>query len=289
MDNALQPATQVVSILDTNLPVIDYRGERVVTLKMVDQLHNRKNGTAGRNFREHRDRLIEGEDYHILTADEFRRHSIPGIPPRTKAIVLLTQNGYLLLSKSLTDDRAWRVQRRLVNAYFAHGDRSKLTEAERCRQGLLPLDLQLEALQAKVLAMAPKAEFYDAVTQSPDTMTMLETTKILCIPKLGRSRLFAILRQKGILFRENRYSVPYQRFINRGYFVVAITYYTGSDGKTHVRKKTLVTLRGLAYLRRLLTHEVIDYRLELGMLTGPENTKPLLAADDLMDEDATGT
>jgi hypothetical protein len=56
-----------------------------------------------------------------------------------------------------------------------------------------------------------------------------------------------------------------------------------------VRKKTLVTLRGLAYLRRLLTHEVIDYRLELGMLTGPENTKPLLAADDLMDEDATGT
>jgi hypothetical protein len=224
MDNAQQPATQVVSILDTNLPVIDYQGVRVVTLAMVDQLHKRKDGTAGRNIREHHHRLIEGEDYYKVCSDEIRRCKLLDISSKTtKDIIFLTESGYLLLSKSLTNNRAWLVQRRLVNAYFAHGDRSRLADAGRCRQGLLPLDLQVESLQTKVLAMAPKAEFYDAVTQSPDTMTMLETAKILSIPKLGRSRLFAILRETGILFRENIYSVPYQRFINRGYFVVAIT------------------------------------------------------------------
>ena len=32
-------------------------------------------------------------------------------------IILLTENGYLLLVKSFTDDLAWRVQRSLANAY----------------------------------------------------------------------------------------------------------------------------------------------------------------------------
>jgi len=290
MDNAQQPATQVVSILDTNLPVINYRGERVVTLAMVDQAHERPSGTARRNFRKHRTRLIEGEDYYKVCADEIRRHKLLDISSKThEDLTLLTKSGYLLLAKSFTDNLAWQVQRQLVTFYFANVERSKLAEAERCRQGLLPLDLQVEALQAKVLAMAPKAEFYDAVTQSLDTMTMMETAKILGIPKLGRSGLFAVLRERNILFREQGYSVPYQKFINRRLFQVAIMSYTGPDWKTHVRKQTLVTLKGLDFLRRLLTSGGIDIRLELGLLPGPDGEKPERAADDLMDEDATGT
>ncbi|MCI9597923.1 MAG: hypothetical protein HFE75_11640 [Firmicutes bacterium] len=34
-------------------------------------------------------------------------------------VTLITQQGYMMLTKSLTDDLAWKVQRELVNGYFS--------------------------------------------------------------------------------------------------------------------------------------------------------------------------
>lgn len=109
-----------ITIHNTQLPVVEYRGQRVVTLAMIDQVHERAEGTAGRNFREHRDRLIEGEDYVQVRSDEIRRNNPGAIPDslRRNDVVLLTEQGYLMLVKSLTDDLAWIVQRQLVHSYF---------------------------------------------------------------------------------------------------------------------------------------------------------------------------
>ena len=107
-----------VTIHSTDLPIVEYRGQRVVTLAMIDQVHERPEGTAKRNFGEHRDRLISGEDYHLITAgqkDEIRTFALD-VPNR--GLIVLTEQGYLMLVKSLTDDLAWSVQRQLVNRYF---------------------------------------------------------------------------------------------------------------------------------------------------------------------------
>ena len=66
-----------VVINGTKLVPTEVNGERIVTLALIDQVHGRASGTASRNFRENRDRLIEGEDFYELTADEIRRQSIP--------------------------------------------------------------------------------------------------------------------------------------------------------------------------------------------------------------------
>lgn len=65
-----------IEISGVAMPIVEYRGQRVVTLAMVDSVHQRPEGTAGRNFREHRDRFVEGEDYYRVCADEIRRHGI---------------------------------------------------------------------------------------------------------------------------------------------------------------------------------------------------------------------
>ncbi|MDP3627112.1 MAG: ORF6N domain-containing protein [Hydrogenophaga sp.] len=111
---------QVVTINETELQVIEYRAQRVVTLAQVDTVHDRPEGTAGRNFREHRERLIEGEDFYIASSDEIRRNNPKAIPSavRRNDVVLLTESGYLMLVKSFTDDLAWDVQRNLVRSYF---------------------------------------------------------------------------------------------------------------------------------------------------------------------------
>lgn len=108
-----------ITIHQTRLPIVEYRGQRVVTLAMIDQVHERPEGTAGRNFREHRDRLIEGTDYFKVCVDEIRRHRTIELSAKAREdITFLTEQGYLMLVKSLTDDLAWTVQRQLVNSYF---------------------------------------------------------------------------------------------------------------------------------------------------------------------------
>lgn len=110
---------EIVTIQNTELPVVEFGGERVITLAMMDAVHQRPEGTAGRNFREHRDRLILGEDFFELTADEIRRQSLTdAFPPRTAKGIILAESGYLMLVKSFTDELAWEVQRSLVNGYF---------------------------------------------------------------------------------------------------------------------------------------------------------------------------
>lgn len=101
------------------LNVAEYQGQRVVSFEMVDAVHERPKGTASRNFRENRSHFQDGTDFVEMTADEIRRHSLTHVfPSRTAKGILLTESGYFMLAKSLTDDVAWKVQRELVQGYF---------------------------------------------------------------------------------------------------------------------------------------------------------------------------
>lgn len=62
----------LVHIQNTDISVKEYRGQRVVTLKDVDMVHERPEGTARRNFNSNRNRFIDGEDYFVVSADEIR-------------------------------------------------------------------------------------------------------------------------------------------------------------------------------------------------------------------------
>lgn len=97
-----------------------YRGERVITLRQMDEAHQRPDGTAKRNFHENRGRLQEGRHFFEVTQrDEIRTLGIErpqgGTP---ESVTLLTEFGYLLLVKSFRDELAWQVQEVLVATYF---------------------------------------------------------------------------------------------------------------------------------------------------------------------------
>ncbi|HFL2188213.1 TPA: ORF6N domain-containing protein [Pseudomonas putida] len=108
----------LVTIHNTQLPIVEYLGQRVVTLAMIDQVHERPDDTAGRNFREHRDRLLVGTDYFVIARSENSEIRGLGFDVPNRGLIVLTEQGYLMLVKSLTDDLAWTVQRQLVSNYF---------------------------------------------------------------------------------------------------------------------------------------------------------------------------
>lgn len=109
----------LIHIGNSDISIKEYSGQRVVTFKDIDMVHGRPDGTARRNFNNNKNRFIEGEDYFIVSSDEIRTSHLFTISDNdftNKA--LLTEQGYLMLVKSFTDDLAWDVQRQLVSGYF---------------------------------------------------------------------------------------------------------------------------------------------------------------------------
>ena len=118
-----QTITDCVIINTMPLAIKEYNNRRVVTFKDIDTLHQRPKGTARKRFNDNKSRFIDGEDYFKVCASEFRTRKIANISSKAQEdITLITESGYLMLVKSLTDDLAWKVQRELVNTYFRAKD-----------------------------------------------------------------------------------------------------------------------------------------------------------------------
>lgn len=97
--------------------------------------------------------------------------------------------------------------------------------------------------------MKPKEEFFDAVADSKDAIEIGKVAKVLNYPGIGRNKLFEILRDKGILMKDN---VPYQKYIDNGCFRTIEQKYSMSNGETRISIKTLVYQKGVDYIRKIL-------------------------------------
>lgn len=122
--------TTAVTINNISLPIREYDGKRVVTFSDIDQVHRRPGGTARKRFNDNRHRFRINDDYYKVKCDEVRPffgQTLPnGFNPKGD-LILITETGYLMLTKSLNDDLSWDVQRQLVNGYFKTKDSTIVT------------------------------------------------------------------------------------------------------------------------------------------------------------------
>ena len=109
-------SNQLIKINNTDLQIKEFKGQRVVTFKDIDTLHERVEGTGKSNFYENKKHFIENEDYFLI--NKSLKYEIPTLEIPNRGITVLTESGYLMLVKSFTDDLAWEVQRQLVKGYF---------------------------------------------------------------------------------------------------------------------------------------------------------------------------
>lgn len=134
MDNL----ADIIHIGNTDVSVKEYKGQRVVTFKDIDGVHNRPDGTANKRFLDNKKRFVEGEDFFKISFSEIRKSRIIPISDNDYMDkILVTEQGYLMLVKSFTDDLAWEVQRKLVNEYFRA---KKLSQVEMMRIQLGMID-----------------------------------------------------------------------------------------------------------------------------------------------------
>ena len=110
-------------------------------------------------------------------------------------------------------------------------------------------NLELQEQKKIILEQQPKVEFYDDVAGSKDAVAMKEVAKVLGIKGMGRNKLFKFLRDRKILDRNN---MPYQEYVDRGYFRVIEQRYNTNNGDIKITFTTLVYNKGIEYIRKLL-------------------------------------
>ena len=106
-----------------------------------------------------------------------------------------------------------------------------------------------EKLEKKMIEDKPKVEFYEAVANSKTAIPMDQVAKVLNMQGIGRNKLFDVLRNQKILQKNN---IPYQKYVDCGYFRVVESKYTKPNGETCISIKTLVYQKGVDYIRRIL-------------------------------------
>lgn len=166
---------ELVKIHDRQVERIEYKGKPVLTLKMVDEAHERRNGTASRNFGKNRERFIDGEDFFKVLPGEVKQRNSLIENVGAKGLILLTESGYLMLVKSLTDKLSWYVQRQLVDSYFrakgqAVSHNVPMTYEEALEAHLATVK-EANRLQKQIEADKLKVEFANSVISAMETLS----------------------------------------------------------------------------------------------------------------------
>lgn len=107
--------------------------------------------------------------------------------------------------------------------------------------------------EQKIEEQKPLVEFANKVSDSSNLIDMGKMAKLLKDEhiNIGRNRLFDWLRRKEILMKNN---IPYQRYIDGGYFQVKESTYETPYG-TKTQQTTFVTGKGQIYITEKLRKE----------------------------------
>jgi len=154
-----------------------------------------------------------------------------GIDEQVEAGIQKRLNDPVFLQEQLL--QVWKENTRLID------DKKRLAET------VLEKEQELEAL-------APAREFYSRVTESADWMEMAAVSKVLAYKGYGRNSIFELLRERQVLRYNNE---PYQKYVERGYFKTVERDVLIANGETIVNRKTMVSQKGLDFIRKLIEED----------------------------------
>jgi anti-repressor protein len=136
---------------------------------------------------------------------------------------------------------------------------TELEENQMIAQAFAILQRRNEELNRKVVEvqkendkLKPAAAFAYQLCSSQDTIDIGNCAKVLN-RKIGRNTLFEFLRNKKVLQSDN---IPYQKYIDSGYFRVIESKFVTPTGETRINLKTVVFQKGVAYINKLLNEAV---------------------------------
>ena len=136
-----------------------------------------------------------------------------------------------------------------IRDYFIKIEQAWNTPEMIMKRALEIANQKAEEATQKLLDNKYKIDFYDDVTGSDTTAEIATVAKVLNFKNIGRNTLFNILRNQGILQKDN---MPFQTYVDRGYFRVVESKWNTPNGDVKVNYKTVVYQKGINFISKLL-------------------------------------
>ncbi|HAN6566595.1 TPA: phage antirepressor Ant [Escherichia coli] len=247
----------VVQNQPDEIPVLEWQGVRVVTTKILAKGYGTDADNIKKNFSRNAERFCEGKHFYKVIGDDLNNlrvtlsNSQNPISPKARSLILWTERGAARHAKMLETDQAWAFFEKLEDSYFRQKEQQPiaipqtLPEALRLAAELAEQKMQLEQ---QLVAAAPKVDFADRVSVAKGILI----GNFAKVVGLKQNALFAWLRENGILIASGgRKNVPFQQYINAGYFTVKEVVLDDEDGY-QIRLTPQLTGKGQQWLTRKL-------------------------------------
>ena len=144
---------------------------------------------------------------------------------------------------------------RKTGGYIA--GQEQMSDVELMARAIQVANNLLAEREKEIERMKPKELFADAVTASKTTILVRDVAKLARQNgvNIGEKRLFAWLKEKGLLVKKGRENTPTQRGMDLGLFEIHESAITHSDGHVTTRRTTKVTGKGQIYIINKLIKE----------------------------------
>ena len=163
-----------------------------------------------------------------------------------------SQGGYLLNEEQATIVKNEIAKHHNLQSRQIDSVSTELEENQIIASAMAILQARNEELKKQNEKLLPAANFAYQLCSSKDTIEIGECAKVLN-KNIGRNRLFEFLRNSNVLQSNN---IPYQKYIDAGYFRVIESKYVTPNGETKISLKTVVFQKGIAYINKLLSKAV---------------------------------
>ena len=143
---------------------------------------------------------------------------------------------------------------KIARQYFIKLEKDWNSPEKVMARALQIAEKKIKNLEAKAEADKPKVLFADAVSASHTSILVGDLAKLLRQNgvEIGQNRLFSFLREKGYLCSQGeRYNLPTQRSMDRGWFQVKETTINQPNGSVRITRTVKVTGKGQQYFINL--------------------------------------
>lgn len=220
--------------------------QKYIDSREVAEMVGKQHNDLLKDIRRYVQQLGEGKISHT---DFFTESQYTDKSNRQKPCYLVTKKGCEFIAHKLTGVKGTEFTAKYINRFHEMEDviQTQLPSGNNLiALAVIEAQKMLEQKDKQIEEMTPKAEFFDAVADSKTAISMNEVAKVLSIKGYGRNNLFEFLRNEGIL---DRFNVPYQRYVDCGWFRVIEQKYM-KNGEQQISTKTLVYQKGVDAIRR---------------------------------------
>lgn len=247
------------------ITVQEKNGQVVVSSRDVAEKFGKEHSKVKRSIRElEKDVATFGEMFNLCFYNDAYG--------RQQEEYLMNRDGFSLLTMGFTGEKALQWKLKYIKAFNQMEEQlkngNKLTEEERLKLQLFSKDasevayahnrlveLATASLYQQIEEQKPKVALAETMLTSKNAISVGDFAKMTYSKfKLGSNNMFKVLRSAGFLIEGN---LPYQKYINAGYFKVIEVPVTIGYQK-YLLPKTLITPKGQEYLFKKLSDVILN-------------------------------